>query len=491
MCGWDRAGHTACPLHYYNAAIHSVGQTELGTAPELYETTERLGTAPLGRLLLKLSLPGVASMLAMTLYSLVDTIWVARLGYRAIAATTVVWPFLALAFAVGIGSGVGANALVSRRFGERKVEATSQVAGQIFVLSAVFGVIFLMAAALFPEPILGISGATPDIMDFATQYLVVLGWSIPFFLFRLMAGNVLRASGDAVKPMIFSIVGTVVNAVLDPFLIFGWGPFPEMGIGGAALATVIGSLLSAGLSLYYLVAHKSVYRLKAHYLRPNLAVLRDIYRVGVPAMAMMVAESIVSALFNKVLAGFGSVALAAVGIIFRIADLVWMPIAGASQGLLPVVGFCLGAGLRDRLWRAVRLVSVTLVAVLGVSTAALEVFAPQAVAVFSSDPELIRIAVPAMRIFLSTIVLVGPEVAIITAFEGLSKGKEAMVLSLVRQLVFFVPALFLLPRIWGITGVWLSMPVSDILAFVVSVALIMREYRLQKRSGVWDSAPVA
>ncbi len=263
-----------------------------------------------------------------------------------------------------------------------------------------------------------------------------------------------------------------------------------MGIGGAALATVIASLLSAGLSFYYLVANKSVYRIRPHHFKPSLSVLRDIYRVGVPAMVMMVTESIVSALFNNVLAGFGSVALAAVGIIFRIADLAWMPIAGAAGGLLPVVGFCLGARLWHRLWRAVRLVSVALVAVTGVCMAVLEVFAPQAIAIFSSDPELIRISVPAMRIFLSTMVLVGPEVVVITAFQGLSKGKEAAVLALVRQLVFFVPALYLLPRIWGITGVWLSLPVSDILAFVVSMALIMREYRSQKRSGVWDIAPV-
>jgi putative MATE family efflux protein len=427
----------------------------------------------------------------MTLYSLVDMFWVAKLGYRALAATTIIWPYFALAFAIGIGSGVGANALASRRFGERNIEATNQVAGQIFSLSAVFGVIFLITAVFFAEPILNISGATPDIMDFATQYLVVLGWSIPFFLFRLMTSNVLRASGEAVKPMIFSILGTVINAVLDPFLIFGWGPFPEMGIGGAALATVIASVFSAGLSFYYLVAHKTVYRIKPHHLKPNLPVLRDIYRVGFPAMIMTITESIVSALFNRVLRGFGSVALAAVGITMRIADLAWMPIFGASQGLLPIVGFCFGARLWERLWRAVRLVSVALVAIMGVATVVLEIFTPQTIGIFSDDPELLAMAVPAMRIFLSTIVLVGPEVVIITAFEGLSKGKEAMILSLVRQLIFFVPALYLLPRIWGITGVWLSLPVSDALAFVVTVLWILREYKMQQRSGMWDAGPAA
>jgi len=422
----------------------------------------------------------------MSLYHLADAFWVAKLGYQAIAAMTIIFPYFVLAIAVGVGSGVGANALASRRFGERNIEATNQVAGQVFSLCAIFGVIFLLAATFFTKPILIISGATADVMDFATQYLMVLGWSIPFFFFRLMTGNVFRASGEAIKPMIFGIVGSVVNIILDPFLIFGWGPFPEMGIRGAALATVIASLFGAGLSLYYLVAHKSVYRIKLQHLKPNLPILRDIYRVGAPAILMEGTGSIVIALFNNVLAGFGSVALATIGIAGRIADLAFMPIIGASHGLLPVVGFCFGAHLWHRLWRAVRLASVALVIIMGASTVILEIFAPQTIAIFSKDPKLLEIGVPAMRIFISTMILVGPEVMIITTFQGLSKGKEAMVLSLVRQFIFFVPALYLLPPVLGITGVWVSIPVSDILAFVVTLLWILREYRVQKKSDKWD-----
>ena len=425
-------------------------------------------------------------MVIMSLYHLVDAFWVAKLGYQAIAAMTIIFPFFVMAIAVGVGAGVGANALASRRFGERNIEATNQVAGQIFSLSAIFGVIFLLAATFFTEPILIISGATADVMDFATQYLVVLGWSIPFFFFRLMTSNVFRASGDAIKPMIFGIVGSVVNIILDPILIFGWGPFPEMGIRGAALATVIASIFGAGLSLYYLVANKSVYRIKLQHLKLNLSILRDIYRVGFPAMLMEGTESVVIALFNNVLAGFGSVALAAIGITGRIADLAFMPIIGASHGLLPVVGFCLGARFWHRLWRAVRLASVTLTIIMGVSTIILEILAPQIVAIFSEDPKVMEIGVPAMRIFMSTLFLIGPVIIIITTFQGLSKGKEAMILSLVRQFVFFVPALYLLRSILGITGVWVSIPVSDSLAFIVTILWILREYRGQKRSGEWD-----
>ncbi len=454
------------------------------------ETTERLGSAPLGRLLLSLSLPGMASMITIALYNIIDTFWVARLGYQAIAALTVVIPYYILAIAISIGTGIGVNALTSRRFGERNIEATNHVAGQIFWLAGFLGVIFLVAAVFFAGSILTVSGATPDIIDLATQYLTLLGFGMPFLFFMIIANNLLRGSGDAVRPMVFMITANVANIILDPLLIFGIGPFPEMGVRGAALATVIAQLLGAGLIFFYIVAHKSAYRVELAYLRPSLTILRDIYRVGFPSMIMTIAESVIFAVFNYILSAFGSLALAAVGISIRIVDLAFMPIFGAAQGLLPIIGFNFGARLWKRLWRAVKLASVGLALFLVPALVMLQIFTPQIIGIFSDDPELMAIAVPAMRIFLSTLVIVGPTVLFITTFQGLSKGKAALILSLVRQLIFLVLLLLLLPRIWGITGVWLSWPISDILAFLISGLWLFREYKLRQRAGAWADIPV-
>jgi putative MATE family efflux protein len=458
--------------------------------PELKETTKRLGDAPLGRLLISLSLPGMASMIAMTLYNIIDTFWVARLGYQAIAALTIVLPYHVLIIAIGSGSGIGINALTSRRFGERNVEATHHIAGQAFTLSALLGVIFLLSAVFMAKPILTICGATPDIIGLATQYLNIIGLGIPFVFFMIMSGNLLRGSGDAVRPMIFMITASVANIILDPFLIFGYGPFPEMGVRGAALATIIAQALGAGLSLGYILAGKSAYQAKLKHLKPDLKVLKDIYRVGLPSMILEIGESIIFALFNYVISGFGSLALAAVGITIRIADLVWMPMFGISQGLLPIVGFSFGARLWKRLWRAVKLASIGIMLLTGIALISVEILAPQLIAIFNDDPELMAIAVPAMRIFMSTIVIVGPSILFITTFQGLSKGKEAMILTLIRQFVFFVPLLFLLPRIWGISGVWWSMPISDTLSTIISGLWLFREYKMQQKTGVWSDTPV-
>jgi len=432
----------------------------------------------------------MASMITLTLYNLVDTFWVSKLGYQPIAALTIVLPYHVLIIAIGVGTGIGIGALTSRRFGERNIEATNHVAGQVFPLAVFWGIIFMIAAAFFSGPILTIIGATPDIMDFATQYLVVLGFGTPFMFFLLMGTSLLRGSGDAVRPMVFIIIAQVANIILDPLLIFGLGPFPEMGIRGAALGTVLGQLLGAGLTFYYIIAGKSAYQIKSEYLRPNLSILRDIYRVGFPSMIMLVTESVCFALFNSVLSAFGSLALAAIGITIRIADLAFMPIFGVSQGILPIVGFNFGARLWNRIWRAVKLASGGIVLLMGIALIFLEIFAPNFIGIFSDDPELIATAVPAMRIVLSTLVIVGPTVLFVTTFQGLSKGKEALILSLIRQFVFFVPLLFLLPRIWGITGMWLALPISDILGFAVSSLWLLREYKIQQRSDVWSDISV-
>lgn len=453
------------------------------------ETTERLGYAPLGRLLLSLSLPGIASMITMSLYNIIDTFWVARLGHEAIAALTIILPYSILIVAIGVGTGIGVSSLVSRRFGEGNIEATNRVAGQIFAMTAIFGGIFLMAAVFFTQTILTICGATPDIMDYGTQYLTVIGFGAPFMFFSLAANSLLRGSGDALRPMIFMITASVVNIILDPFLIFGLGPFPEMGVRGAALATVIAQLLGGGLSFGYIVARKSTYRIKLLYLLPSLPIIRDIYRVGFPSMITEISESVCFILFNNVLSTFGSLAIAAAGIAIRVSDFAFMPIIGVSEGLLPIVGYNFGARIWKRLWGAVRLGSLWLVLLMGLATIVMEIFAPQLIGIFSKEAEMMAIAVPAMRIILAALAIVGPAILFITTFQGLGKGREVLLLSLARQFIFFVPALFLLPRFIGINGAWLSLPISDALGFLISGLWLYREYKLQRRAGVWTDLP--
>jgi Na+-driven multidrug efflux pump len=214
-----------------------------------------------------------------------------------------------------------------------------------------------------------------------------------------------------------------------------------------------------------------------------------IYRVGLPSAVMGITETIVFVLFNNVVAGYGSVALAAVGIAGRISDLAFMFIEGLAHGLLPIVGYSLGAKLWSRLWRAVKLSSISAATLMAIATIILEIFTETIIRLFNDDPALIEIAVPGMRIFIATMAIIGPTVMFITTFQGLSRGKDAMVLALARQFIFFVPPLYILPRFLGLNGVWLSLPLSDILGFITVSLWLWLEYRRQNKSGLWLKIP--
>jgi putative MATE family efflux protein len=447
----------------------------------MQEYTKRLGDAPLGRLLVKLSLPGIAATISTSLYNIVNTFWVTRLGYEAIAALTIVLPFQILYYAIGGGTGIGIAALVSRRFGEKNPEAANHAAGQIFFLSVFWGLLFILVVVLSADKILPVLGATPDIMDYSRQYLMITAYGAPFIIFALVTSSLIRGSGDAVKPMIIMVSSTLINVVLDPLLILGIGPFPKLGVAGAALGTVIAQAFGALLGLYYFLAGKTAYHIKLAHLRPDMSILRDIYRIGAPSMISQLMESLVFLLFNKVVSSFGSMVIAVVGIVMRISDFAFMPVMGVSNGLLPIVGYNFGAGNYKRLWQSIKLASLGIMTLLAVLTIFMVTFAPQIVAVFSNDAALSAQAVPAMRIMLSTMLFVGPTIMFVTAFQGLSKGTMALVLSLLRQFLFFIPLLFLCRHLFGLMGVWISMPASDILSVALTFFFIYREYR--KRPG--------
>ena len=427
-------------------------------------------------------------MVAISLYNLVDAYWVAQLGNQALAALTILMPFWVITIAVGAGTSIGANALASRRFGERKTEEANITAGQIFFLALFLGVVVFLIIRFFNQQILTLSGAPPDTLELGKKYILMLSWGMPFLFYSVIMRGIYHASGDTLHPMIFTIGSQLTNVILDPCFIFGWWIFPEMGVEGAALASVISMVLGSSLMWGYIFAKRTSYRLKPHHFKLNWRAIHDIYRVGLPSILMEGSEGVVFAIFFNIVGGFGSVVVAAVGIAGRISDLAFMFIIGITQGLLPIVGFSYGAKLWKRLWGSVKIASLWLAAIMAIATLIFEIFTRQIVGMFTQDPELIEIGVPGMRIFLSTLVLVGPTICFITAFQGLSKGTHAMVLAFTRQAIIFIPAILLLSRYMGLTGIWISLPISDVFGFLASGIWLFLEYRRQKKSGLWLEA---
>jgi putative MATE family efflux protein len=360
-------------------------------------------------------------------------------------------------------------------FGANQPLKARQTAGQVIFLSAVLGILTIAPVILAPDAVLKFFGAYENILPLARQYLLTIVWGTPFLYLLIMVGNLLRAEGRPILSMSVVLSFSVVLIILEPLLIFGCGPFPKLGIAGAALAAAISYVVSSILSMIFLWLSTSRYDMKWRYLFPHFSICRCIYQTGFPTVIMNLVVSGVMISYNHILMGFGPPALATLGICFRLYGLITMVLFGIGYGVMPLVAFNEGAGQYQRLVQTVR-VAVHFSAVFsGISSLILIFFAGPIVMIFSGDHVLTVATVPALRMFVSALVLVGPIIVWINMFIGLGKGITAMLLMLFRDGFLLIPFLFILPHGLGIAGVWLAQPISTVLAFFLIMFLSARQ----------------
>jgi len=426
-----------------------------------------LDEGPIFPLLMKMSWPSMTAMLVFALYNLMDSLWLTRLGPHAIAGYAVTFPLQMIFVAFGVGTGVGAGSYAARMFGAGDTEKARKTAGQVLSLSLVLGLALMAWVLIMPETILTIFGATSHTREPALAYIIPVAFGAPSLLFIMMSNNLLRAEGRPNPAMYIQLVFAVVGAVLDPLLIFGWGPVPALGILGAAMSAVTGQVVASLLSLYFLLQPASKYRLRLRHLWPDGSIVYAIYQTGLPSVFMNIVFGLIVIYYNHILSGYGHLALATLGICFRINGLVMMVVFGIGHGVMPMVGFNLGARLYDRLLETVRVALIFSTILAGLSGLVLFFAADPILSLFTTDPALKDVALPALRIFVSMLVLAGPSVVWINMFIGLGKGLAAMNLLLFRDALFLVPSLYLFEAWLGLPGVWLSQPVAVVVGFAV------------------------
>jgi len=436
-----------------------------------------LRTEPVGPLLWKMSLPSITAMLVMAFYNFIDVFWLSRLGPQTIAAVTIAFPIQMLFGGFGVGTGVGAGSYAARMLGAGDTEKANRTAGQILFLSVFLGAAVIVPGLAFHDTILRLFGATEEILPQAREYFIVYLFTTPFLVFMISAGNLFRAEGNPNYSMYALSTAALLGALLDPFLIFGWGPFPELGIQGAAWAAGIAQCATCMLSLRLFAKPTSSYRIRREHLAPDLPVIRSVYRVGFPAMIMNFVISIVLTFYNHILGGYGPAAVATLGIIFRIQGLVVWVLVGIGHGVMPLVGFNFGARLYRRLIETVH-VAVKYAGILTIASCAFfQVFADPLIRVFTKDPDVIAIAVPALRIFALSLPFAGANFTWISMFNGLGKGVISMFLLLMRDLILLIPLLLLFSMHFGLTGIWAAQPVANACLFLGALALTRREFR--------------
>jgi putative MATE family efflux protein len=444
-------------------------QTEIKTRSDM------LASEKIGRLLFKLSAPAIIGMMVQGLYNLVDTIFVGQFtGILGIGGITIAFPIQMIMMGIGMTIGIGGASLISRRMGERDNEGASLALGNMVALSLVTGILCMVAGLSFLDPLLRLFGATDNLMPNAEAYIMVILIGSPVITFSMVASSSARAEGNAKVAMNTMLIGAILNIALDPVFIV----FLNLGVRGAAIATVLSITASSIFLLRYYLSGKSEITFKPHHMRLKVGIVREIFAVGVSDFARTAAMSLTSALFNNILRRLGGeLPIATFGVIFRVMSFVFMPMIGIAQGSQPILGFNYGAKQFRRVKKGLHLAnwSASVISVAGFLV--FFIFPVPILRIFNDDPKLIAMGKDAMRMLAIGLPLVGYQAIGTSLFQAIGKAKPAVFLAMSRQVLFLIPMVIILSRLFGLTGVWVSFPSADIVSFIVTLAMVTYEMK--------------
>ncbi len=438
-----------------------------------HHSSARMGTMPIPRLILKISSPVMLSMLIQALYNIVDSAYVARLAEKeqALSALALAFPVQMLMIAVAIGTGVGMNSLISRRLGEKRRDDAHDAAVNGVFLQLLGWVFFALFGFFFSGTFM--RGFTQDAttLQMGSDYLrICLIFSFGIFT-AIAIERVMQGTGITIYNMIVQLTGAILNMILDPIFIFGWGIVPAMGVSGAATATVISQIVSMLLAIVLNQTRNKELRLHVRGFWPKGEVIREIYRVGFPSMIIQTVGSAMIMMLNLILASLSGVAVAVIGLYFRLQSFVFMPVFGLTGGLVAIVGYNFGARNVKRIHEAVKVALLYAGSIMVVGTLAFWLVPGFLLSLFDATPEMLAVGVPALRIISLAFIMAAGGIILSTTFQAIGNGMLSLFISLVRQLLVLLPAAFLLSRAFGLAGVWWAVPMAEMVSLVLCVIL--------------------
>ena len=436
----------------------------------------KMGTMPIGKLLFNMSLPMMISMLVQALYNIVDSIFVAKLSENALTAVSLAFPLQTLLIAVGTGTGVGMNALLSKSLGEKNFKKANATASNAAVLYFFSYLVFFILGFTIVRPFYAsqIGNADQEIMELGIEYLS----TVMIFSFGLLAQvffeRLLTSTGRTIFSMTYQLTGAITNIILDPILIFGLLGAPKMGVTGAAVATVIGQCVAALVAGFCNHRYNHDVKLKFHGFRLDFHIIGTIYAVGIPTIIMQSIGSVMTYCMNRILIEFSSTATAVFGVYFKLQSFFFMPVFGLNNGITPIIAYNYGAGQRKRMLKTIKLSMLVAFCLTFIGFLCFEGIPQILLGMFNASDELLTIGVPALRIIGIHYLIAWFCIVSGTVFQALGKAFFSMIVSIMRQLFVLIPAAYILAKLGGLHVVWWSFPIAEVISLMVSSFFLVR-----------------
>lgn len=438
-----------------------------------------MGVEPIWRLIRRFSVPAIVASTVGSTYQIINSIFVGRLGATALAAMAVTFPLVLSVGAITAATSMGVTSIIARSLGAQDDESADRVASMsitlgVIVSSAVVGILLPVL-----DPVLRVLGANEDVLPLAHSYMVIFVVFNAVAYFMLVLASIVRSEGNPVCASVVPIVSAIINVGLDPLFIFGPGRLPALGIRGAAVATVVSQALAVTFLVFWIMAGKTGFNFRLRYFLPRLRVVFDIYRVGAASLMRSMAQIVVMGVVNSTAASFGVVPLAVLGVLIRASRLNLMPLVGLGQGVTPIISYNFGAGSKPRVAETVRKMVLSGSAWVSVCWLAVMLFPTQVMSVFSGDASFIAEGATAIRLFAMAWFVLAFHVTPAFFFQGIGKGMPATLLTAAQNFVFIMVPVLTLPRLFGVTGIWVSFAIGDLLAAALGLAWMMVEFRRQ------------
>lgn len=436
----------------------------------------KMGTMPINRLLISMSLPMIISMLVQAMYNIIDSVFVAQIGEEALAAVSMAFPIQNLMIAVSVGTCVGINALLSRSLGEGKPKDAQLTAVNGIFLAFLGALAFALFGLFGSRMYFQSQTSDPLIVEYGVQYLQICTvLSIGLFM-EMTLERILQSTGRTIYNMYSQGVGAITNIVLDPIMIFGLLGFPALGIRGAALATVTGQILAAFLSLCFNLKKNEDVSIDMRGFKPNGRIIRIIYEVGIPSIIMQSIASVMTYGMNLILISFSATAVTVFGVYFKLQSFIFMPIFGLNNGMIPIVAYNYGARNKKRIMDTARLSIFIAVGIMLVGIVIFQVFPAQLLMMFNASEHMLEVGVPALRLISLSFIFAGYSIIVSSVFQALGNGIYSLIISVARQLLCILPVAYTFARIFGLHAVWFSFPLAEIVSVVLSSILFKRIY---------------
>ncbi len=438
----------------------------------------KMGVMPVKQLIISMSLPMMISMLVQALYNVVDSIFVARISENALTAVTLAFPMQNLMIALGSGTGVGINALLSRSLGEKKFENSDNAANTGLLLTFFNYLVFLCIGLFFAGRFIATQTSDSDITALGSEYLSIICCLSFGVFFQITFERLLQSTGKTIYSMMSQATGAIINIIFDPLLIFGIGPFPALGVAGAAYATIFGQLVGTCIGLFCnLKFNTEIHFSFKRILHPTLETIKNIYFVGIPSILMMSIGSVMTYLMNLILGSFSSTATAVFGVYFKLQSFFFLPVFGLNNGLIPVLAYNYGARNKDRIKEALKFALMLAVTVMIVGTTCFLTIPRILLSFFQASEDMITIGIPALRIISLSFPIAGVCIAMGSIFQAFSRSFYSLIVSVGRQLVVLIPAAWLLSKTGVLANVWWAFPIAEIASLCLSTFFFKKLYK--------------